>query len=188
MTSIVQIILGIALLVAGRKLFWLFVGAVGFVVGLTLATMFISSDSEVLKLVIALIAGALGAGLALAMQNLAVGLAGFLAGGYGVLTLLNLTNWNLGSIQWLLVIVGGIFGAILVAVLFEWALIILSSFTGATLLVQAFAFSRSWESVLIAILFIIGLAIQAGVRQRERSRAVQAQRNVPPAAPKVTGK
>lgn len=188
MTSIVQIILGIALLIAGRKLFWLFVGAVGFVVGMTLATMFVSSDSEVLKLVIALVAGALGAGLALAMQSLAVGLAGFLAGGYGVLTLLSLMDWNLGNLQWLLVIVGGVFGAILVAVLFEWALIILSSFTGATLLMLAFDLGRSWESVLIAILFIIGLAIQAGVRQREQSRAVQAQRNVPPAPPKETEK
>lgn len=114
MTSIVQFILGGALLIAGRKLFWLFVGAVGFVVGMTLATMFVASDSEVLKLIIALIAGALGAGLALAMQSLAVGLAGFLAGGYGVLTLLNLMDWNLGNLQWLLVIVGGVFGAILV--------------------------------------------------------------------------
>jgi len=38
MLGVINIILGGALLVAGRKLFWLFVGAVGFVTGLQFAT------------------------------------------------------------------------------------------------------------------------------------------------------
>jgi hypothetical protein len=173
MTTTIQVLLGIGLLIAGRRLFWLFVGAVGFVVGMALAGMFVSSDSEILQLVIALAAGTVGALLALAAQNLAVGLAGFLAGGYGVFFLLGVLDLHLGTLQWLFVILGGVFGAILVAALFEWALIILSSLTGAMLLVQAFDLNRAWQSVLIAILFVIGLAVQAGVRQHERSRAAQ---------------
>jgi len=38
MLSVISLILGVALLVAGRKLFWLFVGAAGFVTGMQLAT------------------------------------------------------------------------------------------------------------------------------------------------------
>jgi hypothetical protein len=178
MTTIVLIILGVLLLFAGRKLFWLFVGAVGFVVGMYLASRFISGNSELLVLVIALVAGLIGAGLAVAMQNLAIGLAGFLAGAYSVITLLSLTNLHLGSLEWLLVVVGGILGAVLVSVLFEWALIILSAFTGASMLVQAFHVNRPLESVLITVLFVIGLSVQLSIRQRERSHSAPA-----PAAP-----
>ena len=175
MTTIVNLILGIPLLFAGRALFWLFVGGVGFVVGMALATVFVHSDSEALKLTIAVVVGIIGAGFALALQNMAVGLAGFLAGGYGVYALLGALDVHLGNLQWLFILLGGIFGAILVATLFEWALIILSSLTGAILIVQAFDFSGSnWGGVLIAILFVIGLASQAGIRRRERSRAAPA--------------
>ena len=40
MLNVINLILGGALLVAGRKLFWLFVGAAGFVTGIQLATRF----------------------------------------------------------------------------------------------------------------------------------------------------
>ena len=40
MLNLVNVILGSALLVAGRKLFWLFVAAAGFVTGMQLATRF----------------------------------------------------------------------------------------------------------------------------------------------------
>jgi hypothetical protein len=36
-TQIVTILVGIVVLIAGRRLFWLFVGVVGFVAGLSLA-------------------------------------------------------------------------------------------------------------------------------------------------------
>ncbi len=36
---ILEILLGIALLVAGHRLFWLFVGAMGFILGLFLAAL-----------------------------------------------------------------------------------------------------------------------------------------------------
>jgi len=42
--DIILIILGTVLLALGRRLFWLFVGAVGFVAGLNLATHFFSDQ------------------------------------------------------------------------------------------------------------------------------------------------
>jgi len=44
MLIVISLILGVALLVAGRKLFWLFVGAAGFVTGMQLATQFWQSS------------------------------------------------------------------------------------------------------------------------------------------------
>lgn len=174
MTNYVQIILGIALLLTGRKLFWLFVGAVGFVIGMALASMLVPGDNEILKLVIALVAGILGAVLARAAQGFAIALSGFIVGGYIVSAISEMLKLNLGALDWLLIVAGGILGAILLAILFEWALIILSSFLGAIFLVQIPDFSRSLEIAGVIILFVFGFAIQAGVRHRERSKAAHA--------------
>ncbi len=40
MLNVINLVLGGALLIAGRKLFWLFVGAAGFITGIQLATRF----------------------------------------------------------------------------------------------------------------------------------------------------
>lgn len=181
MEEFIFIILGIFLLFAGRKLFWLFVGAVGFVVGITLAQRFIVADSEALKLGIALLVGIVGAGLAILLQNLAVSLAGFFAGGYGLVVLLRILGWLPDQAIWIVFVVGGIFGAALVAVLFEWALIILSVFLGTTLLVQAFDLSQMFESVLFVALFCIGMAVQIGWRHRDRARKQPSEASHPPA-------
>ena len=49
-------ILGGALLVAGRKLFWLFIGVLGFITGIQLTTNFINGP-EWLTIIIGLILG-----------------------------------------------------------------------------------------------------------------------------------
>jgi len=81
MLNLVNIILGGALLVAGRTLFWLFVGAAGFVTGMQLATRFTQS-SEGPAIIIGLVIGLIFALLAIFLQRIAITIAGFLAGGY----------------------------------------------------------------------------------------------------------
>ena len=56
MLNVINLVLGGALLLAGRKLFWLFVGAAGFVTGIQLATRF-SQGPDWLAIVIGLIIG-----------------------------------------------------------------------------------------------------------------------------------
>jgi len=70
-------ILGIALLFAGRKLFWLFIGTLGFITGIQLTTSFWQGPDWLL-LVIGLIVGVIFAVLATFLQTLAIGVAGFL--------------------------------------------------------------------------------------------------------------
>jgi peptidoglycan biosynthesis protein MviN/MurJ (putative lipid II flippase) len=168
-TALLRILAGLALLTLGRRLFWLFVGLVGFVAGIVLATQFVQGP-EWEVLLIALAAGLLGVLFALVLQQAAVALAGFIAGGYLVITLLNGLRWDAGgphwALYWTLAIVGGIVGAVLVLALFEWALIILSSLTGAVLIVQTIHPGTLLAAVLIAVLFIVGVIIQAGLRRR----------------------
>jgi len=91
MLIVINLILGVALLVAGRKLFWLFVGAAGFVTGIQLATWFWQGP-ELLAIVIGLVVGVIFALLAIFLQGVAIGIAGFLAGGY-ILTVLAGPDW-----------------------------------------------------------------------------------------------
>jgi len=161
MTAIVRAVLGTILLLTGRKLYWLFVGVIGFVVGLYLSILLFKSESELLILVIALTAGVLGAVLALYVQRLAVSMAGFIAGGYLLTTLFSRLSFNVLMSSWLLFLVGGIIGVLLVLILFDWALIVLSALMGASLLIDAIHFGQWATIVLWVVLFSAGILIQA---------------------------
>jgi hypothetical protein len=167
MTNIIQILLGIVILTTGRKLYWLFVGVVGFVVGIALAGMFFPSETEIARLAIALVAGVICALLALFLQRLAVGLVGFLAGGYVALALLDALQIQLGVAAWIIFVVGGIISAALVAALFDWALILLSSLTGASMVIQAFDLGELLNFFVFVFLIVMGIGIQASVKRNE---------------------
>ncbi len=67
-----QTFVGAALLILGRKLFWVFVGAIGFVLGMDIASRFLQGRPDWLILIVALGAGVLGALLALFLQRACV--------------------------------------------------------------------------------------------------------------------
>ena len=170
MLNVISLILGGALLVAGRKLFWLFVGVAGFVTGLALATRF-WHGSEVTVILVGLAAGVIFALLAIFLQTLAIGAAGFLAGGYALTTLLATLAGRAGTFSLITYVVGGILGVLLVIFLFDWALITLSSLAGASLVIQAFSPQGATGSVLFFILFFAGVLFQGSVLRREKAVA-----------------
>jgi hypothetical protein len=164
-----EILAGIILLVSGRRLYWLFVGIVGFGLGVAVASYFMKSEPLWLILLIALAAGVAGALLARTLQTLVLVVAGFLAGGYALATLFKLLKFNLPAETWVLYLVGGIIGVSLVLFLFEWALMILSSVTGAALMVDAFKPVPQVTIVLFLILACAGVLFQSGLLTRKRA-------------------
>ncbi len=66
--------------------------------------------------------------------------------------------------EWLLFLIGGIIGAILVSALFDWALIILSAVAGATLIVQAFQFSSTINLLLFGVLCCLASACRPDIK------------------------
>jgi hypothetical protein len=158
-------------LTLGRKLFWLFVGAVGFVLGMALATRYLQGQPDWLLLVLALGVGLLGALLAVFVQRIAIGLAGFIGGGYILINLLNMLGWETGRFGWVVFIIGGIIGVVLIAVLFDWALIILSSLTGSGLIVETIELGSRIEVLVFVVLLILGIAVQGGLMRRRRPRS-----------------
>jgi hypothetical protein len=171
MLSIINIILGGALLVTGRKLFWLFVGAAGFVAGLQLATQF-WQGSELSALIIGLVVGVIFALLAIFLQGVAIGVAGFLAGGYVLTVVAGMIGLNEGAFSWIVYLIGGILGVILVVFLFDWALITLSSLAGASLITEALLLPSGIGGVVFLALVIVGVVIQGSTLQRERLTVV----------------
>ena len=91
--SSINILVGAALVFFGRRLFWLFVAGVGFVVGMMLATDWLGSDAGLLNFLIALGVGVIGALLSVFLQRMAFALAGFLSGGYLAYTAALSSKW-----------------------------------------------------------------------------------------------
>jgi hypothetical protein len=174
MNDIFGIISGILLLVAGRKLYWLFVALVGFVAGFTLANMFINTDAEWVKWLVGIGLGILGGILAIGLQKIAVGIAGFIAGGYGLVYFLDTLGVVMQDTRWLFFVAGGIVGAVLVLVLFEFALIILSSIVGSSMVSQTFDLTGWLLTAAFLLLVLVGITIQWATMRRESRTASSA--------------
>ena len=157
---IITIISGLAILFLGRQLFWLFVAVVGFAAGFELATNFLGGQPDWVILLIALVAGVIGALVAIFLRYLAVAVAGFASGAYLGTVLTDMLAADSGWLFWILFIAGGAIGAILMLALFDWALILLSSFTGAAMLAPLPGWSSSLQLVLFVTLVVVGIIVQ----------------------------
>jgi hypothetical protein len=165
---IISALIGVIVLFFGRKLFWLCVAALGFAAGVELAPYFVHEPSAVLQLTIALVLGFVGALLAILLQKLAVGIVGFAAGGRLAVGLATMFFVDSVDYYWLIFIIGGIIGAILLLSLFDWALIFISSLIGAHLILRAITLPTTGEAVAFIILTAIGVIAQAGMFRRQR--------------------
>ena len=165
--DILLIAIGAISLVMGRKLFWFFVGAVGFVIGLTIAPTIFKDQPQYMILVFALIGGMLFAFIAMLLQKIAVSVAGFLVGGYIVHFLIQAAKLNPGDYYWLVIFAGAVIGALLVISLFEWALIILTSAGGAILVTNGLNLQTPLSLVIFAVLSLIGIVTQGRMKEKE---------------------
>jgi hypothetical protein len=163
------LLVGIVLLLFGRKLFWLFVAVAGFVVGVEAARYLFPHQTELFNLAVALALGFVGALLAVFLQKVAIVVGGFIGGGYLAAALgapvLGSAGLRYPGV-WVCFLVGGILGAILLFIFFNWALIILSSMQGAHLILRGFAAPPHYFTIFFFVLAVIGIVIQATTYRR----------------------
>ena len=189
--------LGLLSLFLGRKLFWLFVGISGFLLGLLIGGVIgIGNgwDWPVILLV-GLLLGAGAAVLSIYLQKPMASLAGFMMGGllavvlymlvrYGTNIATNLMFGGPGPETWILFLVGGVAAAVFVWVTYEWALIVLSSLSGALLTFIGIApFLPFNLPGIIYLLILVGLAAVGIYVQAQMLSKTQAVAVVPVAAP-----
>lgn len=168
--QLLAVAFGAVLLLAGRRIFWLVLGVVGFLFGFDLADRLLGLESHGLGLVIGLLAGLLGVFVAIFLQKFAVGVAGFLIGGYLTLTLLQAQPGSLSAFDLLAFVVGGVICAFLALWLFEIALILLSALAGAALVIQGLGLEPAAATLGFLALVVLGIAVQAGIGPRSRRR------------------
>jgi hypothetical protein len=168
----IKLFAGLALLAFGRKIFWLFVAAVGFVGALTLLPKVFPDATGWTALAIAAAGGVLGALLALFLQRVAVAVAGFAGGGFFLVNVVEIFHIQTGSNFWIPFIIGGIIGCALMLLLFDWALILLSSGLGAYLFVDELHLGNMMALAVMLVLFLIGVVIQSrGLKKKKKGAA-----------------
>jgi hypothetical protein len=158
---------GLILLFLGRKLFWLFVATVGFLLGTFVVPYVLPSQPQSVVITISLIMGLVGILLAVLLQKIAVGLAGFIAGGYIVYSLLTNQSIDAGQMQWLAILAGAIIGAVLAGSMFDWALIFLTSISGSILITQGIGLASPVSTFVLIGLFLIGILVQGNIRSKD---------------------
>ena len=164
--TIVGVLIGIAILFFGRKLFWLTVAAVGFAVGVEIAPLLVNEPSSLLALLIALVLGVLGALLALFLQKVAIAVLGFLAGGKLATAIAAAFFVHYAQYSTIIFVIGGIIGAILLLAVFGCALIVVSSFIGAYLIQSAIVLPPTGSTLVFIGLAIVGIFVQAASFRR----------------------
>ena len=76
------------------------------------------------------------------------------------------------AVTWLIFIIGGMIGVLLVSFLFDWAIITLSSLAGSALVVEAFQLQRN--GLIFLVLLLAGVMIQgAGLRNEDRQEQLE---------------
>lgn len=164
-----RLLLGAALLTLGRRLYWLFVAAVGFLLGLRAASALLQQAPDWLLLLIAAVVGLLGAGLAVVLQRFGIALAGLMAGALAANSLLASLDAGSAAWAWVVYLICGVLGAVLLSLLFDWTLIVLSSIVGAVVITETLAPAAPWDGALFFAALLVGIMLQSRAFRRPRA-------------------
>jgi hypothetical protein len=161
LSTIFQLGAGGLLLIAGKKLYWFVVGVCGAIAGLFVSEFFFHPESWGERVLVAVGIGAAFAVLALVLQRIMISIAGFIAGGFLGVSLVEtlkveITNWN-----WVIFILGGLVGILIVKMLFDLSLVIISSFAGATLIIRALNLDGPNGLIILLVLILTGIVLQS---------------------------
>ncbi len=165
-----NILLGGGLLLGGRRVFWLLLGSIGFVTGVETATRILHRSAPE-TMVVALGLGLLFALFAIFLETIAIGLAGFVGGtyaGWGAISLLGMQGQG---VELTALVLGGILGVVLIVLLFDWALISISSLAGAAMIVGGLGLRPPAGASIYLALLLLGVLIQGlGLRREAATR------------------
>jgi hypothetical protein len=158
--SLLLIAIGIAVLVVGKRLAVLG-AAVGALLGVALLRWIPGSSGPLIAFGVPIALAVLGffaAGFAKGIVNIVLIVLGALAGIAITLAFLDLLGIHTGLFDWLLALVGGIIGIVVVMRFKDWAMIVLAGLIGGLLVTRGLS---EWLPVLAGIagtLLVLALA------------------------------
>jgi len=193
MFPILVIVIGIAVLIFGQRLAVLG-AAVGALLGVVLLRLFPGSSTLLIQLLVVgglAVVGFFAAAFARGIIEVVILVLGALAGAAIVLAFLDLFTIDLGLVNWLLAVAGGVVGLILIRRARrgpkDWGMIILASLVGALLIARGLTLLLpSLQNTAIATLIVLALAgggiVYQGGLLSGRSTTPGASSPPPPAA------
>jgi hypothetical protein len=162
--GILALAAGLLLLFFGRRLFWLAAALIAFLFGWQLFGGWFDTG---LSLVLAGILGIIFAWLAIRFIRIAAFIVGFLAGAFALPILV---GFFIAEVSWfLLALTGGVIGVILVGAAFDWGLILITTWAGASAVsswLGSYELGEPFETVVFFGLLIVGIGWQASRRRK----------------------
>ncbi len=163
------LVIGLILVVLGRRVYLISIGILGFLGGLYLFTAFLGTAHDWRSLLFALLLGTVGSLLAFALHKAAWIYGGFCGGGVLLLYFSDATGvWPVGS-PVLLFLIGGTVGAILFLAMLDWALILVTTLTGSILIAYQSGLRGPAGQAIFAALVILGLLVQRSALRGDRA-------------------
>jgi len=183
------IAIGIAVLVAGKRLA-VMGAAVGALLGVALLQLLnIPLTDVLLTLLIPGLLAVIGffvAGFAKGIVNIVLLVLGALAGAAIVLAFFNLFNIGSTLLVWLLAVVGGVVGLIMVRRYHDWAMLIFSGVVGGLLVTRGLGAWLSFLQGIVGTLFVLVLAGGSIVLQGGFLNKGKTPTDTPPVTPPAT--
>jgi hypothetical protein len=165
--GIILVILGVLVLLFGRRI-WIFAAGAGALLGVGLLNLIPGQTTGALGLLIPFglaIAGALVGFFVKGFAHILAMIFGFIAGGAIVLAVFGVFGLESSLLSFLLAVVGGLIGLVLVNRFVDWAILILAALTGALLVVRGFqifvpSMSPTIAWILALVLLVLGVLFQ----------------------------
>jgi hypothetical protein len=163
--GIIALVAGALLLFYGKRLFWLAAALVAFLFGWQLFGNLLGPG---LSLILAGVLGIVFAWLAIKFVKIAAYIVAFLAGAVALPFLVGIFGLDMN--WFFLALIGGAIGLILVAVAFDWGLILITAWAGASAISFALqnwvSMSGTLGTVVFLALMIVGVFWQASRRRK----------------------
>ena len=157
---IIYVGIGFIMLVAGRPLYWIFVGSIGFLVGDYLMERLAFMPAEWNNIILPVILALVGVASAYFFRRWSARVAGFFAGGYLLVYLPMVLGAEIEYISPFLFIIAGAIAFVLLLFLFDAGLVFVSSLTAVTLILSSIRMDRLDQGAMFMILLIFGLISQ----------------------------
>ncbi|MBZ0114687.1 MAG: hypothetical protein K8J08_19655, partial [Thermoanaerobaculia bacterium] len=152
---------GLLLLLFGRRIFWVALGSLGFLVGWQLAATFAADLESLVFWLVSVAGGLLGVLLAVLAQKLATGISGFALGLLVMGKILPFLPIEGQAWSALAVVVGGIAGSFLALGLFGVVVCVITAGIGAAMLAAAIPLeSEAGLLLLFGGLWLVGFVLQ----------------------------
>ena len=162
---IVRGVIGGILLFLGHELNFLFAGAMAALLGVRLTPLLPGQWPVWADYAFIVGLGVIAVVVVLLNERIGYFVSGFLAGG---LMLVEYFAPNTMSVPWMLYLIGGIIGALVIGIFTDWALILVTAAIGAAYLLNLFVLDPMLEILIGAGLFIVGALTQVVIMHSQR--------------------